>query len=227
MDYQECLQNNESYLVAYFKQRVWSHFPLLGQDTFETVILQKRALSAHFKTMYQLAIENMTSPEAIQIALDILQDEYKPEDHAILLDRDLQRMGFSSERLAANRPTIQTLEVITGAYVEVTRKAVIDVHFPTFLRTFGELLPGLEYAALVPELERRYGLTAANSEFYVPHMFHDHSDGLQQKGGSHSDAFNEVILGMTISSPHLKTVVFTMQQALSLREKFWQQFKFR
>src|SRR3989338_191594 len=175
MDYQERLQNIEVDTVAYFNQRVLPHFPVLGEDVFEAILLQKRALSAHFKVMYQLAIENMASLDTIRIAEGILQDEYNPEDHTILLDRDLQRMGFSAERLAANRPTAQTLEVITGAYVEVTRKAVIDVHFPTFLRTFGELLPGLEYAALVPELERRYGLTAANSEFYVPHLLHDHS----------------------------------------------------
>ena len=225
MGYLQQLADRESFVVDYFRNRVLPSFQRFDTAEFEDVLLQKRALSAHFKAMYLVVIRTIGRGSIVKIAGEILRDEYIPQDHTLLLDNDLRRMGFSNERLVGTVASPQTLEVIAGAYMEAARSNVLSVHQAVFLRTFAELLSGIEYMGIVPELERRYGLTAKDSEFYFPHMLHDRSAGvLSTTATTHTDGFNAVLADLLTSPHRLTTAQVSMQEALRLRENFWKQF---
>ncbi|MBS3175284.1 hypothetical protein J4440_05360 [Candidatus Woesearchaeota archaeon] len=192
----------------------------LSSHAFENILLQKRFLSKNFKTFYRNGIENIQDLELKAVAKKILAEEYVPKDHEILLDYDLRRMGFTpenSESTIITQGTIRSINQLT--------EVKDDVYLAAALRIFGELLVGEEYKLLFPELERRYVLTKESSQFFYPHLVHDHKSAhLGERGDSHTDQFSLILDRLIDSEKNLTCAKYAMKKSYDVRIFFWRQF---
>ena len=105
------------------------------------------------------------------------------------------------------------------------RKKGYDVGAMVALRMAGEVLVAEEYRHVVPELERRFGLTPEKSRFYAPHFYHDRKEGPEDVDMfSHTGSFESVLARMIHDEGKLEIALASAQRAYEVRTSFYDQF---
>jgi len=216
-------------------------FDALPDSAVIDILLQKRYLSQGFTSPHEDVLPKLGSPHACDAILWILEEEQKPRPHPQLLDEDLKTMGVSltviPEETSCTREIRnslhQMLRKAEDTYLLQERSPQqYDSYALAFLRVFGEVLVGEEYARLCPELERRFGLTEERSVFYWPHYRHDKKTqplGQGNEEGNHGESLGKVLAKLVAQMPPFTVSRFTaaaygMLNGYSLRLEFYDQF---
>ena len=236
--------DHEDRLIQKFHEHpFFQGFPQLTDLELKDYLLQKWFLSLHFVPWYDRAINGLSDPEAKDVLKRIIQDE-NPLDapsHREDLLADLDSIGISKDEVLTAKPTRATLRVIdalfsltnyphsSGCSRDPDSNTVsnsnshlnYDLRVMVALRTAGEILVAEEYRHVVPELEKRYGLTPDKSRFYAPHFYHDRKDS---DTGQHTHSFESVLERMIDSEEKLETAIQSATTAFQTRLSFYDQF---
>lgn len=93
-----------------------------------------------------------------------------------------------------------------------------DLEILVGLRVAGEILVSEEYGFVIPDLERRFGLTRENSLFFYPHYEED-----KKEGGAHSTGFLGIINHLMGELTQLDPLVLVVERATDARMHFFMQ----
>ncbi len=203
----------------------------IDEATFKELLLQKRLFSLEFfERFYNTAICGLDDEEAKEIGRGLILEEYATGGPTHREDTvyDLGRIGIPKlEILTANvSPGTQRTIDSTIALVQYDGNTDYDVRTVTALRVAGEVLAGVEMGLICQELERRYGLSKADSKFYWPHAEHDKKTvPIGEAGVSHSDRFGQVLVRLVSSYSDLEVVKDSMERSYEARAGFYQQFE--
>lgn len=183
------LQSHEKGLVEQFRKHpILAHLSNLSDSKLYEILLQRRFLSVlGFTPAFDLAIDNLLGEYPKSVVRRILREEYplNAPSHREDLVSDLRKMGIPHHAILLSNPTMETSKAVQGVYTlvsPITTFDLSDVIVVSALRMVGEVFVSEEYGLLLPELERRFGLTKEISVFYWPHFEHDsdHADQLKE-----------------------------------------------
>lgn len=194
-----------------------------AQTRLAHILLEKRLLSRAFVPLYQTAAARIQDTHLRQVVEGIIADEYHPDDHQKLLDQDLKKMGIYVPD-EAYVPYQETVSLVQNVQTTI-EQATDDIECGFFLRTYGELLPGIECDVLWPRLAKDFKLTPETSVFYWHHKVHDQKRvELGQSGETHTDKFNNTLARLIQSPVDTLSAKRAMKKAYDLRSRFWEQF---
>ncbi len=217
---------HEDHLIRRFHQHpFFVQFSALSDRNLKEYLIQKWFLSQNFVPWYDRAINGLNDEEAKAVLKRIVQDETPigAPSHREDLLADLEFIGISREEVLTTRPRRDTLKAIQKLN-ELTDYAADphhDLRVMSALRTAGEILVAEEYRHVVPELERRYGLTPERSRFYAPHFYHDRKDS---ETGQHTHSFESVLERMISDEDKLEVAIESAGKAFRRRLHFHDQF---
>ncbi len=184
------------------------------------LLLQRRLLTLYgFDRFYNTAICALEDPKAARLAERTFAEEYAGKSHRRALVNDLERIGIPRKHILTARPTPATLETaeqlvqLVDPAAEGFERTEYDVRALTALRVAGELLPGVEYGLLTPEISRRFGLREEDSEFFFLHGEHDARREPFGKGTSHVDRYGAPIVRLIGASDAVMDVMSRQQDA--------------
>ncbi len=197
-------------------------------------LTQKWFLSRDFVSWYDRAILGMKDPEAREVLRKIIFDE-TPTDapsHREDLLADLSYIGVPKNKVLSSKPTRATQRAKRNLdrLVNYRKDPDNDLRVMAALRMAGEVLVAEEYRHVVPELERRFGLTTDKSVFYAPHFYHDRKDacvdafGVGQQPGTHTNSFVAVLDRMMPDEDKLAVAIESSGRAYDARMSFFDQF---
>ncbi len=217
---------HEDELIRRFHQHpFFAHFSALSDRDLKEYLTQKWFLSQNFVPWYDRAINGLNDEEAKAVLKKIVQDETPlgAPSHREDLLADLEFIGISREKVLTAKPRRDTLKAIhkLNELVAYSGGPNHDLRVMSALRTAGEILVAEEYRHVVPELERRYGLTPERSRFYAPHFYHDRKDS---ETGQHTHSFESVLERMISSEDKLQVATESAERAFRHRLHFHDQF---
>ncbi|MBI2572332.1 hypothetical protein HYV86_00570 [Candidatus Woesearchaeota archaeon] len=218
--YIDQLNQKENDLACRFRANI-TPATSLTKDQLAYVLLEKRLLSRAFVPLYNAAAQRIQDSRLRQVVEDIIADEYQPDDHQKLLDQDLKTMGIyvPDKKYGSHQ---ETRDLVEEVHTYIERDTFDDVRGGFFLRTYGELLPGIEYDILWPRLVQDFGLTPETSVFYWHHKVHDEKKvELGTKGSTHTDSFSKTLGELVKSSRDYHLASNGIQIAISFRSQFW------
>ncbi|SDJ20591.1 hypothetical protein [Nonomuraea jiangxiensis] len=232
------LDGFEDGLIEDFKRHpVLVHVPLLSDDDFATLLLQRRFLSLAFTPAYDLAIDLLTDESGLRIARTILREEYpgshgRTRSHREDMKEDLLQLGVTRQALVEARPTGATTAAVTGTLeliADAGRAEHADLRLLTILRFWGEILVSLEYGRFWPRMEGRLTHNGKNqSYFYYPHLVHDakaHPLATTSRlSASHSDRLGVRLSELLARDGDTDGFRQVEQRAYQLRVDFYDQF---
>lgn len=208
--------------------RFFQNFSRLSDTDLREYLTQKWFLSMNFVPWYDRAINALGDEEAKAVLKRIVQDE-TPLDapsHREDLLADLEAIGISRAEVLSARPTRTTQRSLMrlNQLVAFTDDPDYDLRVMSALRIAGEILVAEEYRHVVPELERRYGLTPDRSRFYAPHFYHDRKDS---ETGQHTHSFESVLERLISDEGKLHIAMESAERAFQVRTYFHNQFDAR
>ena len=213
----------------------FQHFKDMSDKALRDYLVQKWFLSRDFVQWYDRAILTMNDPEVKDVLRNIIFDETpldKPSHREDLLT-DLAYIGVPRSRVLTARPSFATRRAKRrlDKLVDYTQNQDRDLAVMAALRVAGEVLVAEEYRHVVPELERRFGLTTEKSVFYAPHFYHDRKDskcvdasGVGQQAGTHTNSFVAVLDKMMLDEDKLTVAIERADEAYAARMSFFDQF---
>ncbi|MBI4150147.1 iron-containing redox enzyme family protein [Candidatus Woesearchaeota archaeon] len=199
-------------------------------------LVQKWFLSTWFIPWYDKAISTIRDLGARDVLREIVFEEFGISEgqtpatasptHREDLLADLAFIGIPQWYVLNAKPTKETIHARNRleALVDTSRTEDSDLRTMVALRVAGEILVAEEYRHVVPELERRYGLTRGKSRFYAPHFYHDRKDRTAETEGQHTESFVEVINRMITDDHKLDIALESAQQAYDARISIFDQF---
>ncbi len=206
----------------------FQQFERMSTDELHTYLVQKWFLSENFVQWYDRVINGLDDPEARSVLRHIIFDETPAQapSHREDLLTDLEYIGVPRSRVLTAKPTRETLRTKQRLHDLVEyRQHDYDLHAMVALRMAGEVLVAEEYRHVVPELERRFGLTPGRSRFYAPHFYHDRKEGPEDvEMFSHTGSFESVLARMITDEQKLDVALRSAQQAYDTRASFHDQF---
>ena len=222
----ERFSEHEDGLIRQFhKLPFFQRFSHLSDAELRAFLIQKWFLSLNFVPWYDRAINALSDSQAKEVLKRIVQDE-TPKDapsHREDLLADLEYVGISKGEVLTAKPTKSTIKAMDRiiGLTNLSDDLNYNLKVMVALRTAGEILVAEEYRHVVPELERRYGLTADQSRFYAPHFYHDRKDS---ETGQHTHSFESVLERMIDSEPTLAVAMKSADEAFKARTSFYNQF---
>lgn len=198
--------------------------PTLSVDAFIAYLLQLGHMAQQFVKWYETAKLGLDSERAKEVIRTILRDEIPQHGPTHQDDRlyDLGLMGVSKER-ALTMPMSRTTRKIVARMYDLIRypRDHYDLRVLVTLRVTGEVLVAEQYRHVVEEMQRRFGITPAQSRFYYPHYAHDLKG---QEGEGHSDAFDTLLESLITDEHMLAVAKEAAKKAFQIRYGFHSQF---
>ena len=230
-DYAKRMNEVEDGLIQKFREHhVLSALSSLTNDEFKELLVQRAFLSTRaFTPFCDLASAGLHDEEAKDVVRWLIREEYPANapSHREDLVTDCVAMGIDKQRLLGVNPTNETDRAIKGLYELVKfEEPHYDIKAVVAVRLAGEALIAEEYGMLLPEMERRYGLSRENSVFYQPHFFHDQKKiKIGQKGASHSDRFSGILIRLVDNDEKLGTALEAFENSYKVKAGFYNQFR--
>ena len=211
----ERFSEHEDDLIKKFHQHpFFQHFVELGNRELKDYLIQRWFFTLNFVSWYDSAINALTDEDAKLVLKRIIQDETPPgaPSHREDLLADLNAIGISKSEVLSALPISRTRKALTqlNNLVAFSQDHHYDLRTMVALRTAGEILIAEEYRHVVPELERRYGLTSDKSRFYAPHFYHDRKDS---DTGHHTHSFESVLERMISDEGKLTIAMGSAERA--------------
>ncbi len=224
----------DTFIQAFKEHPVLAHLDRLDNATLEELLLQRRLVSLHFTPLYERAICALDSEEAKEVFRWLIREEYPRHgpNHREDFVADLQEIGLSKERILTAKPIGTTQAVIDGMYNLTAYRNEgnqyygkgYDIHTIAALRLGSEVLPSVEYHALLGELGRRYG--DKEYKHIRSHAYHDAKrTKIGESGTSHSDRLSTILAGMVDNDERLYVAVRAMYAVDCIKKGFYDQFK--
>ena len=220
----------ENELIRHFHEHpFFKNFGRQTDDQFRDYLVQKWFLSQNFVPWYDRAINGLNDPVARDVLRKIVLDEtpQNAPSHREDLIADLEYIGVPRSVVLTAKPTKETLKSKhrLDKLVDYTHDPNYDLRVMTALRIAGEILVAEEYRHVVPELERRFGLTPEKSRFYAPHFYHDEKGASEKREEfSHTDSFVETLEKLISDEKKLHLAMESAQEAFNARVSFYDQF---
>ena len=206
----------------------------LGDDAFLDVLLQRRFLSLLFPVVYDIGIDGLADPTAVQLVREILREEYPDPtgvtpSHREDLVADLIALGATRERIAAARPSAATAAVIEQSLALMLDAAAApgDVAVLAILRFWGEVLVSVEYGEFWRRMEPAFAAAGAASRFYHPHHHHDGREPLaraSEASATHSGRLGACLARLLDSDAARELRAAVERGVLETRLRFYDQF---
>ncbi|MBI5051486.1 hypothetical protein HZC08_01880 [Candidatus Micrarchaeota archaeon] len=195
----------------------------LTDQAFKDYLVQRMRTSEVFVDWYRLAAAKLSSADAKKVVQSIINDE-RPVGrctHFEDLLADLRFIGISNPLSVL--ASVRTVRIISDQTRILDRPRTLDtcqrdLEILVILKIAGETLVAAEYAHVVRQLERRFGLTREVSRFYWPHLEHD------SESGNHSRRFDEVLRSLITDQLALGNACNVANDAARIRMKFFDQF---
>jgi len=131
-------------------------------------------------------------------------------------------MGVTKERALATPLSAATRRIVERMYALIRcPQDHYDLRVLITLRVTGEVLVAEQYRHVVAEMDRRFGITPAQSRFYYPHYAHDRKGA---KGVGHTGAFDALLALLITDDRTLKIATETAEEAFQIRYRFHSQF---
>ena len=223
------LYDHEAGLVAAFHQHPFFRLFSEQSDTdIRRYLTERYVVSENFVRWYDRAINGLTDPEARSLLRKITLDEtpQNAPSHREDLISDLQYIGVPIEKILSRRASKSTLKVINrlNELVAYSSDSDYDLRVMAALRMAGEILVAEEYRHVVPELEKRFGLTPERSRFYFPHFQHDQVGGSSGGIDSHTDSFHPILERLITNEEKLGVAIDASDRAYKVRISLFDQF---
>lgn len=218
----------EDILIGEFDTKTLSKVSSLSDSELHALLLQKRHLSLTFTPLYDRALCALVDEEAKDVVRDIVREEYVTSNHREDLVQDLLTIRIPFRKIHQTKATPTTEKTIERTLRSVTYRHdyTNDIRILAALHMTGEILPGLEYGVIVPELEKRYGLTAEKSVFYYNHLAHDPKRVvLGESGQTHADRIGAVLGRLILYWEDALPAMKTIEEAYKIRTVFYEQFR--
>ena len=217
---------HEDDLIRRFHQHpFFVRFGDLPDAKLKAFLIQKWFVSEAFVPTYDRAVNALNDDKAKLVLKRIIADESPVglPTHREDLIADLEFVGVPKDEVLTTNPSPSTLRYIRelNGLVDYTTKENHDLRVMAGLRTASEILAAEEYRHVVPELERRFGLTPDRSRFYAPHFYHDRKDS---ETGSHTHSFETVLERMMSDEEKLDTAIQSAENAFRIRSDLYSQF---
>ncbi|MBI4895373.1 MAG: iron-containing redox enzyme family protein [Candidatus Aenigmarchaeota archaeon] len=229
---QELFQQFSQYedeLIRRFRQHTFfKKFSGMTDEQLKSYLTKRWFLSENFVRWYDKAINGLSNEDAKNVLRGIILDETpsdKPSHREDLL-ADLNFIGVKRENVLSSKPSKETIDTVDRLYnlAGYTEDPYHDLRVMCALRMAGEILVAEEYRYVVPELERRFGLTDEKSRFFAPHFYHDRKDKQQEKEGSHTDSFVNLLEKMISDEQALYVSMDAAKRGYEARARFYDQF---
>lgn len=206
----------------------------LEQAALLDVLLQRRFLSLLFPVMYDIGIDGLADSSAIELAREILREEYpdpsgRTRSHREDLVCDLLALGATRSQILASRPTAVTADVIqeTLAIMTDAAQAGGDIAVLTVLRFWGEVLVAVEYGEFWRRMEGRFAAAGVPSRFYHPHLHHDGREPVtaaSEGSATHSGRLGACLARLLHADGGVEQFMRAEQRVLDARMHFYDQF---
>ena len=213
-------------LIYRFHQHpFFDNFNEMSDLELKDYLVQRWFLSLDFVPRYDRAILALQDEEAKQILKKIVQDETPigAPSHREDLLADLEFIGIPKSKVLTAKPTRETRTTLynLGELVKFHLDEDNDLRIMAALWTVEEKQVAEEYRHVVPELERRFGLTPDRSRFYAPHFYHDRKDG---DTGQHTLSFGSFMDRKIDSEEKLEIAITAAEKAFEAKNAFYNQF---
>ena len=226
MDFFQEFSKTEDSLIRQFNEHIFfKNFAKLSESRLKSYLMQKWFLSFNFVQWYDKAILGLMDSEAVKVLKEIVEDEnpINLPSHREDLLFDLKLIGISKKEVLTAKPTKFTLKSLKKLMdlVDYSESNNHDLIVLSALRVAGEVLVGEEYRHLVPELEKRFGLTKEKSRFYFPHFKHDRKDS---RSGYHTSNFDSILRKLISNKSELNIAERAAKTAFKIKLGFFDQF---
>jgi len=180
----EKIDKEEDRLINKFESHsVFHRIESISQDKFIEILCQRRFLSLILTVVYDIAIDALSDEKSIQVARQILREEYPDMDgnkpsHREDLIADLIALGTTKRKIIETRPTPETQNTIQETfdviYTYIYDEKFCDIKILSMLRFWGEILVSVEYGQFWKRIKKQLAPIGDNkSRFYYPHYNHD------------------------------------------------------
>ncbi len=189
------------------------------------ILIQRRLLSINlFTWMVDTLLCAMEGDEARDIAIGILREEYAGPNHRYEFLMEIVALGIQRRDVLRRKPSPVTKQVMKRIG-RVTLRLVdaSELERLIFLRFFGEILPGHEFAHLLCIMQDQQMIEAEKSRFLWPHVNYDvigHDEAL-----SHADQYLIHIERLLGDIDDRAAVATLLQDACDIRLLFYSQFR--
>ncbi|MFM5940511.1 MAG: hypothetical protein ACKOQ2_37415 [Dolichospermum sp.] len=232
----EYLDKFEGELILNFRGHcIFQEIETMAHEKFLDILIQRRFLSYEITNCYDMAIDGLNNEKAIEIARQIVREEYpglngKTPSHREDLMHDLLALGATKSRILKSAPTRLTSLTIESTK-ELIRNAVVsesDHKILTILRFWSEVLVSVEYGEFWRRISLILGTDAENkSRFYYPHFCHDHRTTLVKSSlssSTHSGRIGVLLKNLLKLDEDKKSFIDLEEDICSIRRSFYDQF---
>jgi hypothetical protein len=232
----EYLDKFEDELILNFRgHAIFQQIETMPHEIFLDILIQRRFLSYEITNCYDMAIDGLNNEKAIEIARQIVREEYpglngKTPSHREDLMHDLIALGATKSKVLKSSPTRLTSLTIDSTK-ELIRNAVItesDHKILTLLRFWSEVLVSVEYGEFWRRIALILGTDAENkSRFYYPHFCHDHRVTLVKSSltsSTHSGRIGVLLKNLLKSDEDKKSFLNLEEDIYSVKRSFYDQF---
>jgi hypothetical protein len=230
------LDEFEDGLILDFRgHSVFQEIETMAHKKFLTILIQRRFLSYEMTNFYDMAIDGLNNEKAIEIARQILREEYpglngKIPSHREDLMHDLLALGATKSEVLESTPTDLTSLTIesTKALIKDAVVSESDQKILTILRFWSEVLVSVEYGEFWRRIESILGDNSKEkSQFYYPHFCHDHRTTLVKSSlssSTHSGRIGVLLKSLLKLDEDKKMFVDLEKGICNIRRNFYDQF---
>jgi hypothetical protein len=224
------VDRTEQRLLARFTaHRVLRQADALSHAQLLELLLQRRFISLIFTPVYDMAIDALSMPAALDVAREIVREEYPAgrPSHREDLVADLLALGATKDQILGCRPTpattatlIETLELMGEAAADGD-----DVRVLGMLRFWGEVVVAVEYGLFWSAIAPHFSAAQRPSHFYHAHYAHDGREPLATASlNTHSGRLGVCLRELLIGPSSAASLSNVQARVVESRLRFYDQF---
>ena len=202
---------------------------VLSHGQLIELLLQRRFISLIFTPVYDMGIDALSMPAALDVAREIVREEYpdgKPSHREDLVG-DLLALGATKQQILSCRPTpvtsatlIDTLELMGEAAADGD-----DVRVLGMLRFWGEVVVAVEYGLFWNAIAPQFSAAQRPSHFYQAHYTHDGCEPLATASlETHSGKLGVCLRELLLSQSSADALADVETRVVDSRLRFYDQF---
>ena len=202
----------------------------LSHEQLVEVLLQRRFISMIFTPVYDMGIDALSMPAALDVAREIVREEYPAgrPSHREDLVADLLALGATKRQILGCRPTPATAATLVETF-ELMGEAAAgddDIGVLGMLRFWGEVVVAVEYGQFWKAIAPHLSTPARASRFYEAHYTHDGCEPLATASAkTHSGRLGVCLRELLISHSGADALAKVQTRVVESRLRFYDQFR--
>lgn len=202
----------------------------LSHEQLIEVLLQRRFISMIFTPVYDMGIDALSMPAALDVAREIVREEYPDgqPSHREDLVVDLLALGATRGQVLGCRPTPATTSTLIETFELMGEAAAAgdDIGVLGMLRFWGEVVVAVEYGHFWKAIAPHFSTPTRPSRFYEAHYTHDGCEPLATASPkTHSGRLGVCLRELLISDSTADALAKVQTRVVESRLRFYDQFR--